>query len=152
MANVKLNSLTFEGLTDTYKINQIAAAFSTSASYAVGDYCDYQGQIYRCTTAHSGAWNAAHFTAVYIADEIALNDVYYLLTTENIPGETQTVNYDSTGTLSTITHVVSGTTIRTDAFTFDADSVTEVRTLNSGQVLTLVTDLDTLVTTTTYTT
>ena len=70
MANANLNSLTFPGLSDTYKVNQIAAAFSTSTSYAVGDYCNYQGQIYRCTTAHSGAWNASNWTAVFVTDEL----------------------------------------------------------------------------------
>lgn len=50
----------------------IAAEYSASSTYAVGDYCIYDGQLYRCTTAISTAeaWNAAHWTAVTVADEI----------------------------------------------------------------------------------
>lgn len=48
-----------------------ASLFSSSTSYAVDDYCFYDGTLYRCTTAHSGVWNASHFTAVTIADELA---------------------------------------------------------------------------------
>ena len=39
----------------------VAPEFSSSASYAVGDYVTYDGGLYRCTTAHSGAWDASHF-------------------------------------------------------------------------------------------
>ena len=44
----------------------IAPAFSTSSTYAVGDYVTYEGLLYKCTTAVStaGAWNAANWTAV----------------------------------------------------------------------------------------
>lgn len=47
----------------------IANAFSTATSYAVGDYVMYSGVLYKCTTAHSGAWNANDFTAVLVSDE-----------------------------------------------------------------------------------
>lgn len=40
----------------------VAIAFSSSKSYSVGDYVTYNGKVYRCTTAHQGAWNANHFT------------------------------------------------------------------------------------------
>ena len=72
MANKNLNSLTFPGLSDTYQINQIAEEYSASSTYAVGDYCNYLGAIYKCNTAISTAeaWTAAHWTAVYIADEV----------------------------------------------------------------------------------
>lgn len=53
----------------TGAINQmmtgIAEEFSTSTSYAVGDYCMYNDQLYRFTAAHAaGAWNSNHVTAV----------------------------------------------------------------------------------------
>lgn len=50
--------------------NTVATEFSTSTSYAVGDYCLYNGSLYRCTTAHSGAWNASHFTEVSVCSEL----------------------------------------------------------------------------------
>lgn len=36
--------------------------FSSSKSYAVGDYCIRNSHPYRCTTAHQGVWNSSHFT------------------------------------------------------------------------------------------
>ena len=35
--------------------------FSSSAQYSVGDYVKYDYKFYKCTTAHSGAWNDQHF-------------------------------------------------------------------------------------------
>lgn len=42
----------------------IAPAFSTSATYALGDYVIYNGKLYECTTAvtTAGAWVAANWT------------------------------------------------------------------------------------------
>ena len=40
----------------------IAPEFSTSSTYAVDDIVMYNGLRYRCTTAHTGAWNAANWT------------------------------------------------------------------------------------------
>lgn len=51
--------------------NNTATTFSTSTSYAVGNYCIHDGNLYRCTTAHSGAWNASHFTATNVTNAIA---------------------------------------------------------------------------------
>lgn len=44
----------------------IAPAFSSSSTYAVGDYVTHEGLLYKCATAVStaGAWNAANWTAV----------------------------------------------------------------------------------------
>ena len=50
----------------------IAPAFSTSSTYAVGDYVTHEGLLYKCTTAVStaGAWNAANWTAVSAMGEM----------------------------------------------------------------------------------
>ena len=66
------------GISDTWQDWQklisskdFASDFSDTTTYAVGDYVTYNGQFYRCTTAHSaGAWNASHFTAVTIGGEL----------------------------------------------------------------------------------
>ena len=39
-------------------------AFDPDASYSVGDVVAYQNQMYRFTSAHSGAWNQAHVTDI----------------------------------------------------------------------------------------
>jgi hypothetical protein len=52
-------------------LSNIAPTFSTSTSYAVGDYVIYEDQLYECTTAHSaGVWNNADFTSTDITTEI----------------------------------------------------------------------------------
>ena len=48
--------------TDLFARVSDLAAFSTTKSYAVGDIAGYDGKVYKCTTAHTGAWNASHFT------------------------------------------------------------------------------------------
>ena len=50
-----------------------AGEYSDTGTYAVGDYCLYQGNLYRCTTAiNSGeAWNSAHWSQVSAGDELA---------------------------------------------------------------------------------
>lgn len=61
----------------TTQINNIhddtADAYSASSTYAVGDLCIAFGRLYRCTTAIATpeAWNASHWAATTIADEIA---------------------------------------------------------------------------------
>lgn len=54
----------------TADITAIAAAFSDSTAYAVGQYVTYDGKLYKCTTAHAaGAWNASDFTQTTVDDE-----------------------------------------------------------------------------------
>lgn len=57
---------------DNGDVTNIADAYSTSATYAVGDYCIYNSQLYRCTTAitTAEAWTASHWTAVAMGDEV----------------------------------------------------------------------------------
>ena len=69
----------------TAAASNTAPAYSSSATYAVGDYCVYNSQLYRCTTAitTAEAWTAAHWTAVTVGGEISslkedLNDIFDL--------------------------------------------------------------------------
>ena len=50
----------------------MAQAYSASATYAVGDYVWYSGQLYKCTTAitTAEAWTPAHWTAAKVADDV----------------------------------------------------------------------------------
>lgn len=92
---------------------------------------------------------SAEAAAREAADEITR--IKFLLEEENIPGTTQTPSFNSSGDITQIVHKQGSTTIRTDVFTFGANSITEVRTLNTGESLTITTNLTTLATTTTYT-
>ena len=51
----------------------IAATYSGSATYKIGDYCIHDGGLYRCTTAitTAEAWNAAHWTATKIGPDVS---------------------------------------------------------------------------------
>lgn len=88
-------------------------------------------------------------TAFVKAADDAREATSYLLV-EEIPNTVQTYTFVD-GTLTQILHKNGGTTVRTDVFTYAASSITETRTLNTGEVLTIVTDLTTLETTVTYT-
>lgn len=54
-------------------VEALASEYSTSSTYAVGDYCVKDGVLYRCTTAISTAesWTAAHWTATKVTTELA---------------------------------------------------------------------------------
>lgn len=62
---------TARGNADTAILADLASPYSASATYAVGDYCTKDGQLYRCTTAISTAeaWTAAHWSAVALGDD-----------------------------------------------------------------------------------
>lgn len=51
----------------------LASTYSTSKTYAVGDYVYYSGNLYRCTTAitTAEAWTSAHWTQVALADDVS---------------------------------------------------------------------------------
>lgn len=51
-------------------------AYDETATYTVGDLCIYNNALYKCTTAitTAEAWNASHWTATSIADEISRID------------------------------------------------------------------------------
>ena len=86
-----------------------------------------------------------------VNDEVSDLKSALLLQEDNIPDTTQSITFDSDGNVSQIVHKDSSqTAVRTDVFTFGASSITEVRTLSTGESLTIVTNTDTLVTTVTY--
>lgn len=49
-----------------------AAEYSATATYALGDYCTYDGKLYRCTTVitEAEAWTAAHWTETTMGAEL----------------------------------------------------------------------------------
>ena len=69
---------------------------------------------------------------------------------EEIPDTTQTYTF-SNSSVSQVIHSRNSAAVRTDTFTYGPSSITEVRTLNTGETLTIVTNLLTLETTITYT-
>ena len=83
--------------------------------------------------------------------QLDASEIKALLLNEEIPDTVQSITFDgTTGNISTITHKRDTTTIRTDVFTFGTGTITEVRTLNTGESLTIATNTTTLETTVTY--
>ena len=75
MANInKVNvNGTVYNIEDAAVRSSVAASYSASSAYAVGDYCLHDGQLYKCNTAipSSGeAWNANHWTAADVMSEV----------------------------------------------------------------------------------
>lgn len=60
-------------LADATARANFAAAYSSTATYAVGDYCTHDGALYVCNTAISTAeaWTAAHWTATTVMAAIS---------------------------------------------------------------------------------
>lgn len=71
------------------------------------------------------------------------------LLADTIPNTVQTYTF-ADGAVSLVTHKRGTTTIRSDTYTYGSNTITEVRTLNTGESLTIITDLTTLATTVTY--
>ena len=136
---------------DTHIRELLADEFSTDSTYKTGDLVIYDGGLYRFKEDHAaGAWNAAQVEETTIDDAITDLKISFALFQENIPGTVQTIAFDSAGNVQSITHMEGTTAVRTDVFTFGTSTITEVRTLSTGESLTIVTNTDTLETTTTY--
>ena len=119
----------------------------------LGKYTYYNNNLYRCITpiASSESFTAAHWTQVRLGDDVSELKSAILLQEVTIPDTTQTISFDSSGNVSSIVHKDgSNNTIRSDAFTFVTNTITEVRTLYTGETLTIVTNTTTLITTVTY--
>ena len=93
---------------------------------------------------------AANAAAEAVSGDVAELKSAFALFQENIPGTVQTIAFDSAGNIQSVTHKENNVVVRTDVFTFASSTITEVRTLASGESLTIVTNTETLETTTTY--
>ena len=67
----------------TYAQAMVADTYSTSKTYAVGDYCKKDGVLYRCKTAITTAesWTSGHWETAVLANDTkdlknAINDIY----------------------------------------------------------------------------
>ena len=75
-----MHHLTVDGNpNDTWEVVDAAARssmadeYSSSSTYAVGDICMHNGQLYECNTAINTAeeWNSSHWTSKTVADELS---------------------------------------------------------------------------------
>ena len=116
---------TFQRLTYTYKAGR------TSIEVWVRTY-----------SAFTSTWNAWVSTTGDLSRKS-------MLLSDDVPDTTQAYTFTD-GKVSQVTHSRNSVAIRTDAFTYGTGTITEVRTLNTGESLAIVTNLTTLETTVTY--
>ena len=84
-----------------------------------------------------------------LKEDLTTESKYQMLLCDEVPDTVQVYTF-SGGSVSRVAHNRSNTAIRTDVFTYTDNTITEVRTLNTGESLTIVTNLTTLETTVTY--
>ena len=84
-----------------------------------------------------------------LKEDLTTESKYQMLLCDEVPDTVQAYTF-SGGSVSQVAHNRSNTAIRTDVFTYTDNTITEVRTLNTGESLTIVTNLTTLETTVTY--
>jgi len=84
-----------------------------------------------------------------IKADLDAQDKYTILQNDEVPNTIQAYTFDN-GKVSQVVHSRNSVAVRTDAFTYGTGTITEVRTLNTGESLTIVTNLTTLETTVTY--
>ena len=84
-----------------------------------------------------------------VKEDLNQVDVHQNLLCDEIPDTVQAYTF-ADGAVSQVTHTRDNVAIRTDAFTYGANSIAEVRTLNTGESLTITTNLITLETTVVY--
>lgn len=95
-SNFYLDKQGVRTLINELETNVIAEEFSSSATYALGSYCVYQNNLYRCTTAitTAGSWTGnTNWTQVLVTEDIkSISDEI------NIHDQNFANQYDSTTT------------------------------------------------------
>ena len=76
---MSVQGFNFDGTVHQYEYGSLqgipqnlAQPYSTSATYAVGDYCTKDNILYKCTTAISTAesWTSGHWSEVKLTDDV----------------------------------------------------------------------------------
>lgn len=128
----------------TAAANQAASAANTAAteSSRVNIQQTKSGEVITVTTTDRNGQQ----TSSTVTDPVTR----LLLLADEVPNTVQSIIYGTDGSVSQITHTNNGAAVRTDTFTYGADTITEARVLAAGGSLTMVTNLSTLQTTVTY--
>lgn len=104
-----------------------------------------------CAAVPAGISNKLGNDVADLKSAITNNAISALLHAEEIENTVQSILFDESGNVQSITHTRGNVAIRTDEFTFANGTITETRALNTGEALTIVTNTSTLQTTVTYT-
>ena len=141
--------------TDTTLSVSGMAADAAATGQAISAEATARGNAVTAEAEERAAAVAAEAQARAEADTALGNDVDDLksatsLHDDEIDNTVQTITFGSDGSVQKIEHKRNNVIIRTDTFTFATNMITEVRTLNTGETLTIATNLTTLETTVTY--
>ena len=91
----------------------VAAPFDPDATYAVGVLTVYNGKLWRCTNAHSGAWDPSDFTTTTVAAIMASMQSAIDNKTDKITG----------GTVNNLVSIGAGGTIEDSGLSKTPDAV-----------------------------
>ena len=138
-------AVTIEPITGGHRVTITDKTHPTGQSFDVMDGASDAGNVSYDETAtyQSGSVGA---TLQEQNRHLSDNDLHL----EELPDTTQAITFDQSGNVQSIVHSRNNTAVRTDVFTFEENTITEVRTLANGHSLTMVTNLTTLETTVTY--
>lgn len=128
----------------------VPAGGSAGQFYRKASAMDYDGEWHTLSAGDSSYDSSLTYSSGTVGKELSDQKNTLSVLDDEIPDTVQTITFDQSGNVQSITHSRNNTAVRTDVFTFTANSVTEVRTLSTGQSLTIVTNLSTLETTITY--
>ena len=88
---------TWRNVADAQVRTFFADPFSETDSYVIGDYCIYNGTLYRFTSAHTGTWNSNDVTQVVAMNELeSLANLIESRMTFKITGTVSASNYTLT--------------------------------------------------------
>lgn len=143
---------------DILTVNNGTVGKSTMSSVAKSMVEDYTGSSLGGSTRSVKAAIDATTTALSTLEQEtddAITDLRddlkkQMLLADNVPNTIQSYTFTE-GSVSRVEHSSGQETIRTDVFSYTGTSITETRTLNTGEALTILTNLLTLETTVTYT-
>ena len=160
MVGTPLTANTAADMVDTTKIYVYTGSES---GYTAGHWYYYDGAqwvdggVYNSGTADNQMSTSStnpvqnKVVTAYINDFKDDVDIHRNLLSDGIFGTTQTYSIGKDGSVTQILYKSNNTTIRTDTFVYSTNSITETRTLSTGDVLVITYNLDTLEITMTYT-
>ena len=121
----------------------IAATYSSSSTYKVGDYCIHDGGLYRCTTAitTAEAWTSGHWTAAKIGPDVsdlksALCGLASLAT--EIPADADLNDYTTPGNYKAVTNAIASSITNKPSWMGEAFRLFVLATNVSSRVMQLI--------------
>lgn len=107
------------------EVVQLAGDYDGTVTYAVGDYCNYLGTVYRCTASTTGTFDAADWTTVIVLDELESLTTRVTTAETNITSVTSSVTSSQGGCVQRTAVAVSNGSSTTITFSSDYSSYTE---------------------------